>query len=81
MYDIVTDVQGKNDVITEAQKNNYASCKCMMQLQMYKKRILKNKLLKGIVKLKHVPTKEQVEDVFTKPLSHAKFEYSRESLV
>ena len=40
MYDIVVDVQENNDVIIDAQKKNYASCKCMMQLQMYKKTML-----------------------------------------
>ena len=67
MYDAVADVQEKND----------ASCKCTIKLQMYKKRMLKNKLQKGVVKLKYVPTKEQVVDVLTKPLSHVKFEYFR----
>ena len=46
-----------------------------MQLQMYTKRMLKNKSQKGAVKLKYVPTKEQVEDVLTKPLARVKFEY------
>ena len=30
---------------------------------------------KGVVKLKYVPTNEQVADVLTKPLAHVKFEY------
>ena len=30
---------------------------------------------KGVVKLKYVPTKEQLADVLTKPLSRVKFEY------
>ena len=30
---------------------------------------------KGDVKLKHVPTEEQVADVFTKPLACVNFEY------
>ena len=30
---------------------------------------------KGVVKLKYVPTGEQVVDVLTRPLSHIKFEY------
>ena len=30
---------------------------------------------KGAVKIKYVPTKEQVADVLTKPLAHVKFEY------
>ena len=29
----------------------------------------------GAIKLKYVPTKEQVADVLTNPLSHVKFEY------
>ena len=53
MYDTVADVQEKNDAVTDAQKKNDASCECTMQLQMYKKRMLKNKL-KGSVKLKYV---------------------------
>ena len=77
MYDIVAD---KNDAATDAQKKNDASCKCTMQLQMYKKRMLKNKQQKGAVKLKYVPTKEQVADVLTKPLAHVKFEYFRDML-
>ena len=36
MYDTITDVQEKNDVVIDAQKKNYASCKFMMQLRMYK---------------------------------------------
>ena len=51
-----------------------------MQLQMYKRRMIKNKLQKGVVKLKYVPTEEQVEDVLTNPLSHVKFEYFRDKL-
>ena len=47
---------------------------------MYKKRMLKNKWLKGAVKLKYVPTKEQEADVLTKPLSVVKFEYFRDKL-
>ena len=70
MYDTVVDVQKKND----------ASCKCTMQLQMYKKRMLKNKSLKGVVKFKYVPTKEQVADVLTKPPARVKFEYFRDKL-
>ena len=42
---------------------------------MYTKRMLKNKLQKGVVKLKYVPTKEQVANVLTKPLARVKFEY------
>ena len=30
---------------------------------------------KGAIKLKYVPTKEQVADVLTKPMVHVKFEY------
>ena len=37
-------------------------------------------LQKGVVKLKNVPTKEQVENVLTKPLTHVKFEYFRDKL-
>ena len=47
---------------------------------MCKKRMLKNKLQKGVVKLKHVRTKEQVADVLTKPLARVKFEYFRDKL-
>ena len=57
MYDTVADVQEKNDVVTNAQKKNGASCKCTMQLRMYTKRMLKNKLHKGAVNPKYVPTK------------------------
>ena len=46
----------------------------MMQLRMYEKRMLKNKLQKESVKLKHVPTEEQVVYVLTKPLYHVNFE-------
>ena len=53
---VVTGAQKNNDAITDAQKKNDASCKCTMQFQMYKKRMLKNKLQKGAIKLKHVPT-------------------------
>ena len=35
---------------------------------------------KGVVKLKYVPTEEQVADVLTKPLSRVKFEYFRDKL-
>ena len=30
---------------------------------------------KGVVKLKYVPTEEQVENVLANPLSHVNFEY------
>ena len=43
-----------------------------MQLQMYKRRMIKNKLKKGVVKLKYVPTEEHVANVLTKPLSRVK---------
>ena len=36
--------------------------------------MIKNKLQKGVVNLKYVPTEEQVVDVLTNPLSHVKFE-------
>ena len=80
MNDTVVDVQEKNDAVTNAKKKNDASCKCTMQLWMYKKRMLKNKLQKEDVKIKHVPTKEQVEDVLTKPMAHVKFEYFQDKL-
>ena len=35
---------------------------------------------KGVVKLKYVPTEEQVADVLTKPLSSEKFEYFQDKL-
>ena len=35
---------------------------------------------RGAVKLQYVPTKEQVVDVLTKPLSHIKFEYFRDNI-
>ena len=79
-YDTVADVQEKNDAIKDAQKKNDASCKCTMQLHMYKKRMLKNKLLKGAIKLKYVPTEEWVADVLTKPLARVKFEYFQDNL-
>ena len=70
MYDTIADVQEKNDVVTDVEKKNDASCKCTMQLQMYKKRMSKNKLQKVAIQLKHVSTEEQVENVLTKPLAH-----------
>ena len=76
----VMNVQEKNDAVTDAQKKNDASCECTMQLRMYKKRMLKNKLQKGVVNLKYASTEEQVADEFTKPLSRAKFEYFRDKL-
>ena len=51
-----------------------------MQLHMYKNRMLKNKLQKGVVNLNYVPTEEQVADVLTKPLSHLNFEYFQDKL-
>ena len=85
MYNTIADVQEKNDAVIDAQKKNDASCECaillwmykrrMMQLQMYTNRMLKNKLHKGAVKIKYVPTKEQVASVLTKTLAHGKFEY------
>ena len=63
------------DTVADVQENNDASCKCTMQLWMYIKRMLKNKLQKGVLKLKYVSTKEQVADVLTKPLARVKFEY------
>ena len=80
MYDTVAYVQEKDDVVTYAQKKNDASCKCTMQFRMYKKRMLNNKLQKGAVKLKYVPTKEHVANVLTKPLSRVKLEHFRDKL-
>ena len=37
-------------------------------------------LQKGDVKIKYVPTEEQVADVLTKPLAHVKFEYFGDKL-
>ena len=47
---------------------------------MYKRIMIKNKLEKGVVKLKYVPTEEQVADILTKLLSRVKFEYFRDKL-
>ena len=80
MYNTVADVQEKNDAVTYAEKKNAVSCKCTKQLWMYIQRILKNNLQKGVVKIKYVPTKEQVVDVLTKPLAHVKFEYFQDKL-
>ena len=57
MYDTVVDVQEKNNAVIDVEKKNDASSKCTMQLRMYKKRMLKNKLQKGDVNLKCVPTR------------------------
>ena len=73
MYDTIMDVQEKNVAVTDAQKKNDASCEWTMQLWMYKKRMLKNKLQKGAVKLKYVPTEEQVAYVLTKLLARVRF--------
>ena len=35
---------------------------------------------RGAMKLQYVPTEEQVVDMLTKPLSHAKFEHFRDKL-
>ena len=67
MYDTVADVKEKNDGVTNEKKKNDIVYKCTMQL--------KNKLQKGAVNIKHVPTKEQVAYVLTKPLARVKFEY------
>ena len=37
-------------------------------------------LQRGVVKLQHVATEEQIADVLTKPLARVKFEYFREKL-
>ena len=76
MYDIVADVEENNDAIIDAQKKNDTSCKCTMQLQMYKKIMW----LKGDIKLKYVPTKEQVVDVLTNSMACVNFEYFRDKL-
>ena len=44
MYDAIAYVQAKSDAIKNAQKKNDESFECTMQLQMYKKIMLKNKL-------------------------------------
>ena len=36
---------------------------------------VKAQVAEGVVKLKYVPTKEQVADVLNKPLSRVNFEY------
>ena len=45
-----------------------------------KNHFIRDMVQKGVVKLKYVPTKEQVADVLTKPLAHVKFEYFRDML-
>ena len=47
----------------------------MMLFQMYKRRMIKKKLDKEVLKLKHAPTEEQVVDVLTKPMACVNFEY------
>ena len=41
---------------------------------------IRDMVQKGAVKLKYVPTEEQVADVLTKPLAHVKFEYFQDKL-
>ena len=41
---------------------------------------IRDMVQKGVVKLKYVPTEEQVADVLTKPLARVKFEYFRDKL-
>ena len=41
---------------------------------------IKDMVQKGLVKLQHVVTDEQIADVLTKPLARVKFEYFREKL-
>ena len=41
---------------------------------------IRDMVQKGAIKLKSVPTKEQVADVLTKPLARVKFEYFRDKL-
>ena len=41
---------------------------------------IRDMVQKGAVKLKYVPTEEQVGDALTKPLARVKFEYFQENL-
>ena len=41
---------------------------------------IRDMVQKGVVKLKYVPTEEQVAYILTKPLSGVKFEYFRDNL-
>ena len=41
---------------------------------------IRDMVQKGAIKLKHVPTEEQVVDVLTKPLARVRFEYFRYKL-
>ena len=41
---------------------------------------IRDMVQKGAVKLKYVPTEEQVVDVLTKPLARVKFEYFQDNL-
>ena len=41
---------------------------------------IRDMVQKGAVKLKYVPTEEQVADVLTKSMAHVKFEYFRDKL-
>ena len=41
---------------------------------------IRDMVQKGAIKLKHVPTEEQVANVLTKPLARVKFEYFRDTL-
>jgi len=41
---------------------------------------IRDMVQKGVVKLKYVPTEEQVANVLTKPLARVKFEYFQDKL-
>ena len=69
------------DAVANAQKKKWWSWGCTMQLQMYKRRMIKNKLQKGVVMLEYIPTEEHVVDVLTKPLYHVEYFWDKFGLV
>jgi len=68
--------------------DNTSSISILKNLDMHSKtkhilikyHFLREKVLEKKVKLEYVPSKEQVADVFTKPLPHDSFEYLRHKL-
>ena len=42
--------------VVDVQDNTDAICGCTMQLQMYKRSMIKNKLQNGDVNIKYIPT-------------------------
>ena len=75
-------------VVTDIYYDNQSCIKMTENLMFHDKskhieinlHYIRDMVQKGVVQIQHFPTKEQVDDVLTKPLSRVKFEYFQDKI-